>query len=179
MSLSGGERVSGVVLVGGASRRMGQSKAWVELAGAAFIVRVIETLRRVCDEILIVANEAAEFESLDAQVVPDVFPGRGSLGGLYSGLNAAKSELSIAVACDMPFLRADVARLVLARAADADVVIPRLGDQLETMHAVYGKRCLPHMEERLRAGRLKIVGFFERVRVLEIPETEVRRVAVP
>jgi len=79
----------------------------------------------------------------------------------------------------MPFLRTPVARLVVERAGEADVVIPRAADQLQTMHALYGKGCLPHMEERLRAGRLKIAGFFDAVRVLEIPESDVARHADP
>ena len=83
------------------------------------------------------------------------------------------------VACDMPFLRPDVARLVIERAEEADVVIPRVGGQLETLHACYGKRCLDPMEVLIRAGRLKIVGFFEDVRVLEIPEEDVARLAAP
>jgi molybdopterin-guanine dinucleotide biosynthesis protein A len=83
------------------------------------------------------------------------------------------------VACDMPFLRADVARLVIERAEEADVVIPQVGGQLETLHACYGKRCLDPMEVRIRGGRLKIVGFFEDVRVLEIPEEDVARLAPP
>src|SRR5687768_18569510 len=68
----------------------------------------------------------------------------------------------------MPFLHPAIVRLVVERAGEGDVVIPRTGGQLETMHAVYGKRCLPPMEARLRAGQLKIVGFFADVRVVEV-----------
>jgi len=112
-------------------------------------------------------------------MVGDVFPDHGSLGGIYSGLKAAPGDVAFTVACDMPFLRPDVVRLVVDRAAAADVVIPRVGEQLETMHAAYAKACLPSMEERLHAGRLRIIGFFDAVRVLEIPEAEVRRIADP
>src|SRR5262249_60606265 len=68
---------------------------------------------------------------------------------------------------------ARVARGGAHPAAEGDVVIPRVGDQLETMHGVYGKACLAPMEERRRAGRLKTVGFFDRVRVVEIPASEI------
>jgi molybdopterin-guanine dinucleotide biosynthesis protein A len=79
----------------------------------------------------------------------------------------------------MPFLHAPVARLVLGRAGQADVVVPRVGEQLETMHALYAKACLPHIEARLKAGRLKIVELFEDVSVVEIPEGEVARLRAP
>jgi molybdopterin-guanine dinucleotide biosynthesis protein A len=72
-----------------------------------------------------------------------------------------------------------VARLVIDRAHEADVVVPKVGDQFETLHACYGKACLRPMESRLRAGQLKIVGFFPDVRVLVISEADVARFRDP
>jgi molybdopterin-guanine dinucleotide biosynthesis protein A len=112
-------------------------------------------------------------------MVPDVYPDHGSLGGIFSGLTAAAGEVVFNVACDMPFLHSPVVRLIVARAGEADVVIPRVGEQLETMHALYAKACLPHIETRLMAGRFKIVGLFEDVRIVEIPEEEVARHRAP
>jgi molybdopterin-guanine dinucleotide biosynthesis protein A len=173
-------RVTGVVQAGGKSTRMGGApKALVELGGRRLIERVVGVVREVVDDVLIVTNTPDLYRFLDLPMVPDVFVDHGSLGGIYSGLAAAAGEAAFTVACDMPFLRAAVARLVVERAGEADVVVPRTGDQLQTMHAVYGKGCLPHMHARLRAGRLKITGFFEDVRVLEVPEAEVARHADP
>jgi molybdopterin-guanine dinucleotide biosynthesis protein A len=173
-------RVTGVIQAGGKSTRMGGApKALLELGGRPIIERVASVLREVVDDVLVVTNTPELYRFLDLPMVPDIFPDHGSLGGIYSGLASVAGDAAFTVGCDMPFLRVDVARLVIARAAEADVVIPRSRDQLETMHAVYGKACLPHMEERLRAGRLKIVGFFDRVRVLEIPEAAVADHADP
>ena len=173
-------RITGVIQAGGRSTRMGgEPKALIDLGGRRIVERVLAAIAPVVDDVLMVTNTPDRYAFLGLPMVGDVFAEGGSLGGIYSGLAAARAEAVFNVACDMPFLRADVARLVLAHAGDADVVIPRVGEQLETMHAVYGKACLPHMEERLRAGRLKIVGFFDRVRVLEVPEAEVRRLADP
>ena len=173
-------RVTGVIQAGGKSARMGGTpKALLELGGRRIIERVVEVVRAVVDDVLVVTNTPELYRFLDLPMVPDVFPDHGSLGGLYSGLAAAPGEAAFTVACDMPFLRVDVARLVVDRAAEADVVIPRVGEQLETLHAVYGKACLVPMEARLRAGRLRIVGFFEDVRVLELAEAEIARRADP
>jgi molybdopterin-guanine dinucleotide biosynthesis protein A len=173
-------RVTGVVQAGGKSTRMGGApKALVELGGRRLIERVVGVVREVVDDVLIVTNSPDLYRFLGVPMVPDVFVDHGSLGGIYSGLAAAPGDAAFTVACDMPFLRAAVARLVVERAGEADVVIPRAAGQLQTMHAVYGKGCLPHMEARLRAGRLKITGFFDDVRVLEVPEAEVARHADP
>lgn len=173
-------RVTGVVQAGGKSTRMGGApKALMELGGRRIVERVVDAIAPVVDNVLVVTNTPELYYFLGLPMVGDVFPDHGSLGGIYSGLAAADGDAAFTVACDMPFLSAEVARLVIGRASEADVVIPRVGDQLETLHAVYGKACLPAMERRLRAGRFKIVGFFDEVRVLEIDEAAVRRLVDP
>ena len=173
-------KLTGVVQAGGKSTRMGGApKALMELGGRRIVERVVAAITPVVDNVLVVTNTPELYQFLGLPMVGDVFPDHGSLGGIYSGLSAADGDVAFTVACDMPFLSAEVARLVIGRAGEADVVIPRVGDQLETLHAAYGKACLPAMERRLRAGRFKIVGFFDEVRVLEIEEAAVRRLADP
>ena len=157
----------------------GCPKALIELGGRRIIERVVDALAPVLDDLLIVTNTPELYAFLGLPMVPDVYPDHGSLGGIYTGLKAARGDHAFTVACDMPFLHPEMVRLVVARADEADVVLPRVGDQLETMHAAYGKACLPHMEERLVARRFKIVGFFDRVRVLEIPEAAVASIRAP
>ena len=173
-------KITGVIQAGGKSARMGgQPKALLELGGRRIIDRVVDVVRAVADDLLIVTNTPELYAGLGLPMVADVFPDHGSLGGIYSGLKAAPSEAAFTVACDMPFLLPDVARLVTSRADRADVVLPRVGGQLETLHACYAKSCLAPMERRLRAGQLKIIGFFGDVRVLEIAEAEVARFRAP
>ncbi len=173
-------KITGVIQAGGKSARMGgQPKALLELGGRRIIDRVVDVVRAVADDLLIVTNTPELYAGLGLPMVADVFPEHGSLGGIYSGLKAAPGEAAFTVACDMPFLLPEVARLVTSRADGADVVLPRVGGQLETLHACYAKSCLAPMESRLRAGQLKIIGFFGDVRVLEIAEAEVARFRAP
>ncbi len=172
--------VTGVIQAGGKSTRMGgEPKALMELGGKRIIEKVVEVMSKVLPDLLIVTNTPELYAFLGLPMVPDVFPGHGSLGGIYTGLKAAKGEAAFTVACDMPFLKPDVMRLVVSHAGEADVVIPKVGDQYETLHALYAKACLPHMEAVLQAKRFKVVGFFPQVKVLEIPEAEVARLADP
>jgi len=172
--------VTGVIQAGGKSVRMGgEPKALLDLGGRRIIERVLDAVAPVVDDVLIVTNTPALYAFLGVPMIPDAYPGHGSLGGIFSGLVAASGEAAFTVACDMPFLHRDVARLVVARAGEGDVVVPRVGQQMETMHAVYGKACLGPIEARLTAGRLKIVGFFDSVRVVEIDEADVARHRAP
>ncbi|MGH7277685.1 MAG: molybdenum cofactor guanylyltransferase [Candidatus Rokuibacteriota bacterium] len=172
--------MTGVIQAGGKSTRMGgEPKALLALGGRRIIERVVEAVAPAVDDLLLVTNSPDLYAFLRLPMVPDVYPDRGSLGGIYSGLEAASGAAAFTVACDMPFLHPDVVRLVVGRAGEGDVVIPRVGDQLETLHAAYAKSCLPHIGEQLRAGRLKIVGFFRNVRVVEIETSEVARYRDP
>ena len=172
--------MTGVIQAGGKSTRMGgEPKALLELGGRRIIERVLDAVAPVVDDVLIVTNTPALYAFLGVPMVPDVYPDHGSLGGIFSGLAAASGEAAFTVACDMPFLHPPVARLVIGRAGQADVVIPRVGEQLETMHALYAKACLPHIETKLKAQQFKIVGFFGGVSVVEIPERDVARLRAP
>jgi len=157
----------------------GEPKALMELGGKLIIERIVDVLGSVLSDLLIVSNTPELYAFVGLPMVSDVFPEHGSLGGIYTGLKAAKGEAAFTVACDMPFLKPEVVRLVVSRAGEADVVIPKVGEQYETLHALYAKACLPHMEAVLRARRFKVVGFFPKVKVLEIPEAEVARLADP
>jgi molybdopterin-guanine dinucleotide biosynthesis protein A len=173
-------RVTGVIQAGGKSVRMGgRPKALLELGGRRIIERVLDAVAPVVDDVLIVTNTPELYDFLRLPMVGDAYPDHGSLGGIFTGLAAATGDVAFTVACDMPFVHREIARLVVDRAAEGDVVIPRVGEQLETMHAAYTKACLPHIEARLLERRLKIVGFFESVRVVEIGEAEVARYRAP
>ncbi len=166
-------RVTGVIQAGGKSTRMGgRPKALLELSGRRIIERVLMALEAAVDDLLVVTNTPELYAFLGQTMVPDIYPDHGSLGGIYSGLTAASGDAALTVACDMPFLRSDIVRLMVDRAATGDVVIPRIAGQYETLHAVYGKACLVPMQERLSQGRLKITDFFDAVRVAVIEEAE-------
>lgn len=172
--------VTGVIQAGGKSTRMGgEPKALIPIGGRPIIARVLAALEGAVDDVLLVTNTPDLYRFLGLPMVPDAVPDGGALGGIYTGLKAAAGDAVFTVACDMPFVRTDVVRLVVDRAEEGDVVVPRVGGQYETMHAVYRKTCLTPMAERLRAGRLKIAGFFDTVRVVEIDETEISRYADP
>ena len=177
-------QITGVIQAGGRSTRMGgEPKALMDVAGKRIVERVADTLAAVLDDLLIVTNTPERYEFLHLPMVADRYPDGGALGGIFSGLAAARGDGAFTVACDMPFLHPDVVRLVLARSDEMmwadDHTPPVPTTQCETMHALYARACLGPMQARLRAGQLKIVGFFPDVRVLEIASDAVARHRAP
>jgi molybdopterin-guanine dinucleotide biosynthesis protein A len=166
------------VLAGGQSRRMGQDKAFLPVGGRPVVERVVERVAPLSDDLLLIANTQAPYSHLAARLVSDVYPGQGPLGGIYTALQAARHEHCLVVACDMPFLNPGLLRYLIdlvGLASGYDVVIPRVEEFPETLHAVYGKRCLEPIQRRLLAGQLKIVGFFDEVRVRYVERDDVAR----
>ena len=144
---------------------MGQDKAFLPLVGRSVIDRVLECVQPLSDDVTLITNTPERFRHLGYRMVGDVYPGKGSLGGIYTAIHAARNSHCLVVACDMPFLNADLLCHLTELAPGYDVVIPRIEEFPETMHAVYGKACLEPIKRRLLAGRLKIIGFFGDVRV--------------
>jgi len=166
--------VSCIVLAGGRGRRLGTDKAFLKIGGRVLIEGIVEKMARIGDEVIIVTNSPQRYSHLEARLVGDIYPGRGALGGIYSGLRAARSDHSLVVACDMPFLDLRLLRYMILLSPGQDVVIPRVGGLTEPLHAIYSKQCLPPIERVLASGDRKIISFFPEVRVRYIEEQEVK-----
>jgi len=157
--------VTGVILAGGRSSRMGSNKALLRYRGGRFIEAIYRQLSGLLDDVLLVTNTPEQYRFLNCRIVADIHPGLGALAGLQAGLQYADTDHIFAVACDMPYLNDTLVRALLARRQQADVVIPESDQGLEPLHAVYGKACLPHMEDALLAGRRRLISFLPQVRV--------------
>src|SRR5512143_2225483 len=141
--------VSAIILAGGQSRRMGRDKALIDYQGRPIIARVIDTLRVLSDDILVVSNRSDLYGSFGARVVPDYEPPCGPLGGIAAGLQAAVHPLAVVVACDMPFLNVTLLRRLIELAEEYDAVVPQMGDEFEPLHAVYRRECHDPIARRL------------------------------
>jgi molybdopterin-guanine dinucleotide biosynthesis protein A len=148
--------VTGVILAGGKSRRMGEDKRYLVVGEQTLLERGLGVIRSIFQEVLIVIAQDSPPLDVDAKVVRDLLPDCGSLGGLYTGLMQATTPWIFVVACDMPFLDQAVIDQFTSRRATADIVMAKLDARLHPMHALYGKRCLPALEQMIQARQFKI-----------------------
>jgi molybdenum cofactor guanylyltransferase len=166
--------ISVIILAGGQSQRMGRDKALIDYNGKPIIAHVIETLRELSDDVIVVSNRSETYAPFGARSVPDYDPPSGPLGGIYTGLSAAKNDLAIVVACDMPFLNRSLLRYLIGRAEQADAVVMLADGEYEPLHAVYRRTCLPSIQDHLLKGDRRVISFFDDVRLLTIPADEWR-----
>lgn len=166
-----------VIQAGGESRRMGRDKALMPFLGRPLIQRVLERLMPIADEVIVTTNRPEDYRFLGLPLFPDLLPGRGALGGLYTALSSATCEVVAVVACDMPFASAGLIeaanRLLIGE--EADVVIPDSGGGLEPMHAVYRREtCIPAIKAAIEADQWKLISWFPQVKVRILLPDETR-----
>ncbi len=166
---------SAIVLVGGEGRRLGGAdKSSLVIGGRTVLDREIEVVRPLVDDVVIVAARPRTVPA-GARLVLDRYPGKGALGGLYTGLATMSGSHGLVLAGDLPFLNRALLAFLLGLSSGFDVVVPKVERHAHTLAAVYSKGCLESVEARLRQDRLKIVEFFDEVRVRYVDEPEVDR----
>lgn len=175
-----GDLITSIVLAGGKGTRLGKDKLLELVGGRPLLQRVVDSLGPISKRILVVNAQGQKCPSLQATqtevtTVPDIYPGRGALGGIYTGISASDSRRSLVVAADMPFLNPDLLQHLVSVATDFDVVMPRINGQIEPLHAVYSRDCLPSIREQIESSQLQIRVFLDKVRVRYIEEAEIDR----
>ena len=171
--------ISCIVLTGGKGLRLGQDKALETIGQKSLLEQVVFQLSLFNSSILIVTASERSYPQLDGysrlRVVGDIYPGRGPLGGIYTGLKVSDSLYNLVVACDMPFLNQALLGYITKVSADFDLVVPRLGNMIEPLHAVYSKACLAPIERLLKQGSLGVRELFTLVRVRYVEAEEIDR----
>jgi len=140
-------QISGIVLAGGKGTRLRADKAWADLGGKPLVLRVIEAIRPVVNDI-----------------------------GLQSGLKAVRNPWAFVATCDMPFLTPDFVYFLLRQTTRFDAVVPGDPKTRYPLSAMYAKACVPAIEHEIGRGRREVVSFFENVRVRWIPINVLKKV---
>jgi molybdopterin-guanine dinucleotide biosynthesis protein A len=171
--------ISCIVLAGGQGLRLGRDKIQETVGADSLLQRVLfQLIPFNCDIIIVTAdkNSLPQFNGYQRyRIVTDIYPGKGALGGIYTGLAESSSDYNLVVACDMPFLNQALLRYMMGLAAGFDLVVPRLGELVEPLHAVYARDCMVHVEGLLKRGVLEVRALFELVRVRYVEASEIDR----
>lgn len=167
--------VTGIILAGGSSVRLGQDKALIDAGGETLIERVVRRLEGAVERIVLVTNEPERYAFLGLSMVGDVYPDIGTLGGLHAGLAAIETPYGIAVGCDMPFLNPALLRYMISLQSGCDAVIPRVGRYREPLHALYARSCAARFAQAIEAGHRRIVRALEGARICYVEREAIER----
>jgi len=165
--------ITGIILCGGKSSRMGVNKALLEYQGVRLIESILKLHHELFDEVILVTKTPLDYAYLDAEIVSDIIPGRGAISGIYTGLFYASHEHSFICACDMPFLDKEFIEYMLQRLDSYDIVVPRSRDGRQPLHALYSKKCLRNIEEQIKNNLFKIDYLYNSTKLLEIEPKDI------
>lgn len=149
------DQVTGIVLSGGKSSRMGQDKGLCMFRGKPLIEYVVDVISPFCGEIIIGANQDS-YQRFDHRVVPDRIEGIGPAGGILSCLSASNSEHNLVVSCDIPMISQGLIGHIFSSVQNFDAVIPIYKNQVEPMCAYYNHRVVDHFEKSVGQGQYKL-----------------------
>ena len=168
----GDELVTGGLLAGGSSRRLGRAKALLDFGGRPLAAHLLDRLSLFCAPTIILTNDPAPFAGWGYPTAPDLIPGRGPLAGIHAALSAAESGQVFVLACDMPFFSPDLGRLMKSLASGYDAVVPRRGDYLEPLCAIYATSALPAVCAQMATADGRVASFLQRIRVRYLEPAE-------
>ncbi|MFC1961575.1 molybdenum cofactor guanylyltransferase [Chloroflexota bacterium] len=171
--------ISAIILAGGKGLRLGKDKVLETIGERSLLEQVITCVSPLSREIIIVTaggKSIPQYHStLKSKVVTDIYPGKGPLGGIYTGLTIANTFYNLVLATDMPFLNRELLRYMIQMANNYDITVPRMGKLVEPLHAVYAKSCLSQIESMLERDKLdshELLKMAKKVRYIESAEIE-------
>jgi molybdopterin-guanine dinucleotide biosynthesis protein A len=157
--------VTGIILAGGKSSRMGTDKGLQELCGKPLMQYAIEVLSGLCSTILI-SSSSQVYKSFGYKVIADVFPGIGPMGGIYSALKQSETEANLVLSCDLPFVSTKLMSYILNHSKGYKVAVPWLGDQhYEPLCGFYHLSILEQISQYIQNNNYKLPDLFEEINI--------------
>lgn len=169
--------MTGIVLIGGKSRRFGKDKVIARVGEKTLVEHVTDIITPLFDEVILIGHKRDRLEPF--KIVEDVLPGCGPLGGIYTALSVSPTPQCFVFAADMPNLNSDLIRYMISIANDHDAVIPLWSMGREPLHAIYNKRLLPQVKSLLDRKILRIFELLKNADTLVVPEETIRTFGDP
>lgn len=170
-------RFIAAVLAGGKGKRLGMDKTRLEIEGKTVLERALDCLKEIFSKVLIVVQDrdfvAPSGYHVPLEVVTDLLPDKGPLGGIYTALHYSPAPYVFVMACDMPYPSRELIRCLLAEAPGREAVVPCHGQYIEPLFAVYSREIRNRIHLRLEENRLKIHELIDELDVRYLTEEEV------
>jgi molybdopterin-guanine dinucleotide biosynthesis protein A len=167
--------MTGIILAGGRSSRMGTPKALLPFAGEPLLLHIVRRLQALFPEVVVVGAPGQQLPPIAVRTVEDVEAYQGPVGGIYYGLRSIADEAAFVTSCDAPFASIALIRELVRLHPHHDVVVPRWEGRLQPLFAVYRTSVVAPLEQQLRSGELRPVSLFDKVKTRIVDEEEVRR----
>ena len=139
--------ITGIILCGGRSSRMGVNKSFLKL-GERYVIEIISSLmKELFNRVILITNETHLYEFLKIELLEDICKGKGPLGGIHSGLVHSKSENNFIISCDIPLISKETIEFIMDYPSEKCIKVPYADGFIQQLCGVYSKSCLPLIDE--------------------------------
>ncbi|PJA95693.1 MAG: molybdenum cofactor guanylyltransferase [Ignavibacteriales bacterium CG_4_9_14_3_um_filter_34_10] len=164
--------VTGIILAGGKSSRIGQNKALLELSGKKIIEIIYEKISPLFNDVIIISNILEDYKFMKLKIYKDIYLGLGPLAGIHSGLINSRTEKNFIISCDLPLITREAVDYIKNFNSDKSVVIYKKSGRIQFLCGIYNKKCLPVLDDLLKSNNLKVRDFIAKIDV-EILDAEI------
>jgi molybdenum cofactor guanylyltransferase len=171
--------ITAFIIAGGKSTRFGQDKLFYKIDGIPLLERVVNILKNIFQDIIIIGNDAEKFAYLGLESHPDILQGFGPVAGIYTALKISDTEKNFCVAADLPFLSSGLIEYMVSVSESYDIIVPVINGFYEALHAIYSKNCIDAIKNNLDKGNIQIIKFYEGYKLRKIEESEIKKFADP
>jgi molybdenum cofactor guanylyltransferase len=170
------QEMNAIILAGGKNTRMrGEDKAFLEIEGRPIIAILIDRLKALVKEIIIVTNSPQKYANFKVRLTMDEKPDKGPLMGIYSGLKSSSSKYNFIVACDMPFIKIPLIEHMIKSINNYDIIVPEIDGKFHPLFGIYSRECIPVIQEMLNQDVLRISGMFPKLKSHFLSRRELER----
>jgi molybdenum cofactor guanylyltransferase len=173
------KHITAFIIAGGKSTRFGQDKLFYKIDGVPLLERVVNILKNIFQDIIIIGNETEKFSYLGLESHTDIIHGIGPIAGIYSALIISETERNFCVAADLPFLNPGLIEYMNSVSNSYEITVPVVNGYFEALHAIYSKKCIEHISSNLNKDIVQIVKFYEGHSLRKIEESEIKKFADP
>jgi len=162
--------ITGVILAGGKSSRMGKNKGLLPLKGKTFIRHITDTLQNVFHRVIIITNQENNYDFLKLEIFNDIYQDCGPLGGIHAAFVHSKARSCFFVSCDIPFITSSLIDYIIRFESDGAVIkIPSMGNKIHPLCGLYQLQCLTTVEHNLIKRNLKVRNTLDCLDVCIVP----------
>lgn len=154
--------VSGFILAGGKSSRMGTNKALLAFQDKPLLLHMIKRIEPFCDKVAI-SGQNSEYANFEVEMVPDLYPDCGPIAGIFSALKYTGSDWNLLVSVDVPFVNDELFLYLISNIGEYDCIVPQHTSGVEPLIALYNRRTLPVIEEMISSGDYRLTNLLSKL----------------
>lgn len=155
--------ITGVILAGGRSSRMGQDKALLMYKDKPFIQHIAETLKQVFEKVIIISDDTGAYIFLNIPIYEDIYKNCGPLSGIHSGFINSTTENIFITSCDVPFINSIAVQYILDHHSQSDATVFSIDQHIQPLFGVYNRSCFMKLENHLEQKQYSVLQFFNNI----------------